>query len=105
MDFALLSLGFDVPKVHAAAKTFKPRPTTESCFNITEKTNTLAKWTQNSGTFREKFLINLLKAWFGDAPTAPKATRLTQKIFKQACGETRRQKRRRSHCTFDSCAD
>ena len=35
----------------------------------TEKTNTLAKWTQNSGTFRAKFLINLLKAWFGDAAT------------------------------------
>jgi len=33
----------------------------------TEKTNTLAKWTHNSGTFRAKFLINLLKAWFGDA--------------------------------------
>ena len=35
----------------------------------TEKTNTLAKWTHNSGTFRAKFLINLLKAWFGDAAT------------------------------------
>ena len=36
----------------------------------TEKTNTLAKWTHNSGTFRAKFLKNLLKAWFGDAATA-----------------------------------
>lgn len=35
----------------------------------TEKTNTLAKWTHNSGTFRAKFLINLLKAWFGNAAT------------------------------------
>lgn len=34
-----------------------------------EKTNTPAKWTHNSGTFRAKFLINLLKAWFGDAVT------------------------------------
>ena len=33
----------------------------------TEKTNTLAKWTHASGTFRAKFLKNLLKAWFGEA--------------------------------------
>ena len=36
----------------------------------THKTDTLAKWTQNSGTFRAKFLKNLLKAWFGDAANA-----------------------------------
>lgn len=35
----------------------------------TEKTNTLAKWTDASGTFRAKFLINMLKAWFGDYAT------------------------------------
>lgn len=35
----------------------------------TEKTNTLAKWTDYYGTFRAKFLKNILKAWFGDAAT------------------------------------
>ena len=29
LGIALSSLGLDLPKVHAAAKTFKPRPTTE----------------------------------------------------------------------------
>ena len=36
----------------------------------THKTDTLAKWTQSSGTFKAKFLKNLLKAWFGDAANA-----------------------------------
>jgi formate dehydrogenase major subunit len=31
---------------------------------------TLEAWTKNRGTFRAKFLINGLKAWFGDAATA-----------------------------------
>lgn len=31
---------------------------------------TLKDWTNNNGTFREKFLINTLKAWFGDNATA-----------------------------------
>lgn len=30
---------------------------------------TLAEWTKNNGTFRAKFLVNNLKAWFGDAAT------------------------------------
>jgi formate dehydrogenase major subunit len=30
---------------------------------------TLEVWTKNNGTFRAKFLINTLKAWFGDAAT------------------------------------
>ncbi|MBR1396100.1 MAG: formate dehydrogenase-N subunit alpha [Selenomonadaceae bacterium] len=36
---------------------------------IDQNTNTLAKWTNQSGTFRAKFLKNLLKAWFGDNAT------------------------------------
>src|SRR4051812_22091206 len=28
---------------------------------------TLAAWTKNNGTFRQKFLVNGLKAWYGDA--------------------------------------
>ena len=35
----------------------------------TEKTNTLEKWTRASGTFRAKWLKNMLKAWFGDYAT------------------------------------
>ena len=35
----------------------------------TEKTNTLAKWTKENGTFRAKFLKNMLKSWFGDMAT------------------------------------
>jgi formate dehydrogenase major subunit len=31
---------------------------------------TLESWTKNNGTFRAKFLINNLKAWFGDEATA-----------------------------------
>jgi formate dehydrogenase major subunit len=31
---------------------------------------TLKDWTKNSGTFREKFLINTMKAWYGDNATA-----------------------------------
>jgi formate dehydrogenase major subunit len=30
---------------------------------------TLAAWTKNNGTFRQKFLVNTLKAWYGDAAT------------------------------------
>ncbi|MDP3014515.1 MAG: molybdopterin-dependent oxidoreductase, partial [Candidatus Subteraquimicrobiales bacterium] len=30
----------------------------------------LTAWTKAQGTFRKKFLINLLKAWYGDAATA-----------------------------------
>lgn len=35
--------------------------------NATEPT--LNDWTKNNGTFRAKFLVNTLKAWFGDAAT------------------------------------
>ena len=35
-----------------------------------EKTNTLEKWTRVSGTQNRKWLINMLKAWFGDYATA-----------------------------------
>ncbi|MBR1580002.1 MAG: formate dehydrogenase-N subunit alpha [Selenomonadaceae bacterium] len=35
----------------------------------TQNTNTLEKWTNASGTFRAKFLKNLMKAWYGDAAT------------------------------------
>jgi formate dehydrogenase major subunit len=31
---------------------------------------TLKDWTKNNGTFREKFLINTMKAWFGENATA-----------------------------------
>jgi formate dehydrogenase major subunit len=31
---------------------------------------TLRTWTENNGTFRRKFLINTLKAWYGDNATA-----------------------------------
>lgn len=31
---------------------------------------TLEDWTKNNGTFRAKFLVNTLKAWFGDSATA-----------------------------------
>jgi formate dehydrogenase major subunit len=31
---------------------------------------TLEEWTKTSGTFRAKFLVNALKAWFGEAATA-----------------------------------
>lgn len=31
---------------------------------------TLKDWTKGSGTFRAKFFVNLLKAWFGDKATA-----------------------------------
>jgi formate dehydrogenase major subunit len=30
---------------------------------------TLEAWTQKQGTFRARFMVNLLKAWFGDAAT------------------------------------
>lgn len=30
---------------------------------------TLDSWTESSGTFRAKFLVNLMKAWFGDQAT------------------------------------
>ena len=36
----------------------------------THTDDTLAKWTHHNGTFRAKFLKNLLKAWFGDAANA-----------------------------------
>jgi formate dehydrogenase major subunit len=31
---------------------------------------TLEDWTMNNGTFRAKFLVNTLKAWFGDSATS-----------------------------------
>ena len=33
----------------------------------THATDTLAKWTDQNGTFKVKFLKNMMKAWFGDA--------------------------------------
>lgn len=36
----------------------------------THTTNTLAKWTDAYGTFRRKWYVNMLKAWFGDHATA-----------------------------------
>lgn len=32
----------------------------------TQQTDTLAKWSDANGSFRAKFLINLLKSWYGD---------------------------------------
>ena len=31
---------------------------------------TLEEWTKNNGTFRAKFMVNTLKAWFGDSATS-----------------------------------
>ncbi len=36
----------------------------------THKQQTLAEWTKSYGTFRAKFFINLLKAWYGDKASA-----------------------------------
>lgn len=35
----------------------------------TQETSTLAKWSDESGSFRAKFVVNLLKAWYGEKAT------------------------------------
>jgi formate dehydrogenase major subunit len=39
-------------------------------YNPSHDMQTIAEWTHKSGTFRAKFLVNLMKAWFGENATA-----------------------------------